>query len=123
MFAFHLSPRYQFIHFNPSHVTGLFLQPLKISEKTYGFLMFSVGIERDRWHVMVQSIKLSRLNLIKKRCRLFYGEVSLLFEAIVMFCICISLLRYLDKKTEIYDIFLFCFYDTWKTLQRLLQCC
>ena len=32
---------------NPFHAPGLFLYP-----KTSGFLMFSGGIERDRWHKM-----------------------------------------------------------------------
>ena len=31
---------------NPFHATGLFLYPLK----TRGFLKFSGGTERDRWH-------------------------------------------------------------------------
>ena len=37
--------------FNQFHATGLFRYLLKISE-TFGFLMFSRGIERDQWYEM-----------------------------------------------------------------------
>ena len=37
---------------NTFYASGLFLHPLKTSE-TFGFLMFSGGVERNQWHEIV----------------------------------------------------------------------
>ena len=72
---------------SPFNATDLFLYPLKTSEKTSGFLMFSGVVERDQCHVCLKgvwdikffvifAVLFRRFKILNGSWKLWYHEMS-----------------------------------------------
>ena len=70
-----------FILLYPVDVIGLFLYPLKASEKNSGFLVFSGGKERDQWYEMGLWNSILQSNLLEDYGTILYPSEKILVQS------------------------------------------